>query len=155
MCRFFPLDTSTNAMITWPRHMRERLMLLASWKRSNTEKIHANSNRSVKWSSSREKSLKLHLESGAFCVRVFLSLRSCQVHQVQLRHSDVHHFIDGFFGLQSHGEHGVRSRRFTVHGGGGYSSVTPAHRQHLQGGLDKWRKHWPFLLLFILQKCQI
>lgn len=50
-----------------------------------------------------------HLESGAFCVCVFLPLRACQVHQIQLRHSDVHHLIDGLFGLQSHGEHCMRS----------------------------------------------
>lgn len=76
--------------------------------------------------------LEIDLESRALCVCVLLSLRPCQIHQVQLRCSNVHYIIYGLFGLQSHGEHSMRPGRLTVHGGGGHSSITPAHRQDLQ-----------------------
>lgn len=36
MWRFLPFDTSTRAIITCPRHIRDRLILLASWKRKNS-----------------------------------------------------------------------------------------------------------------------
>lgn len=81
-----------------------------------------------------------HLESRAFCMCVFLPLRPCQIYQVQLRHSDVHHFIDGLFRLQSHSEHCVRPGRLAVHGGGSHSSITPSHRQHLSGFKHKFCK---------------
>lgn len=51
---------------------------------------------------------KLYLESGTLCVRVFLSLRTCQINKVQLRCSDVHHLIFRLLGFQRHREHGVR-----------------------------------------------
>lgn len=38
--------------------------------------------------------VELHLESGAFCMCVFLPFRTCQIDQVQLRHPDVYHFVD-------------------------------------------------------------
>ena len=90
---------------------------------------------------------KLHLESGAFRVCVFLPLRPGQIDQVQLRRSDVHHLVDGLFGLQSHGEHGVRSGRLAVHGGGGHSAITPAHRQHLRGFKHKFCTLLPLYIL--------